>query len=59
MLEIKKEKKRIDKMKSIEDKKKKFIDLHFENLVFILRMHLDMSKEEVLKEIEARLKDIK
>jgi len=46
-------------MKSIEDKKKKFIDLHFENLVFILRMHLDMSKEEVLKEIEARLKDIK
>ena len=45
-------------MENKEDKKK-FIDLHFENFVFMLRMYLNMSKEEVLKEIEARLKDIK
>jgi len=42
-----------------EKDKEKFIDLHFENLIFMLRMHLDMGREEILKEIEARLKKYK
>ncbi len=36
--------------------KAKFIDTHFENLLFILRAHLDISEKEALREIEARVK---
>jgi len=36
--------------------KAKFIDIHFENLLFILRAHLDISEKEALKEIEIRVK---
>jgi len=36
--------------------KKEFIDTHFENLLFVLRAHLDISEKEALKEIETRVK---
>jgi len=40
----------------LDKEKVEFIDTHFENLLFILRVHLDISEKEALKEIEARVK---
>jgi len=36
--------------------KAKFIDTHFENLLFVLQAYLDISEKEILREIEARVK---
>ena len=36
--------------------KAEFIDIHFENLLFILRAYLGISEKEALKEIEIRVK---
>lgn len=41
------------------EEKAEFIDRHFENLIFVLRVHLDMSKEDVLKEIEMRINSLR
>jgi len=41
------------------EEKREFIDTHLENLIFVLRVHLDMSEEDVLKEIETRINSLK
>jgi len=41
------------------EEKREFIDTHLENLIFVLRMHLNMSEEDVLEEIERRVKSFK
>ena len=41
------------------EEKKKIVNRHFDNLIFAMRAHFDMSEEDVLIEIEKRNKRTK
>jgi len=46
----------IPTMKMPTDKEKaEFIDIHFENFLFVLQAYLGISEKEALKEIEVRI----
>ena len=39
------------------EEKKKIVNRHFDNLIFAMRTHLDMSEEDVLIEIEKEINE--
>ena len=41
------------------EEKKKIVNRHFDNLIFAMRAHLDMSEEDVLIEIEKEINERK
>jgi len=49
---------REDRMLTNEEKKK-IVNRHFDNLIFAMRAHLDMSEEDVLIEIEKEINERK